>query len=87
MLIILVATIKAVAGLYVLYVALTALNKMDGSTHLMVRSAHIALAGGSMFGVLACFVDRYALDCFYYVGTALYLAWNRRALPVGEVAK
>jgi len=86
MFIIAVTTIKAIAGLYVLYIALTALNKMDGATHIMVRCAHIALACGSSAGVLACLVDRYAFDCVYYVGTALYLGWNRRALPVGEVS-
>lgn len=70
--------IQAIAGLYVVYASLMALNKMDKRTPHMVRYAHIALVCGSAAGVASSFVARDVFECAFAVGIALYMAGNRR---------
>lgn len=73
-----VSIIQGIAGLYVLSVALLALNRMNHKTRHLVRLSYLALAGGAMAAVASCFGARDIFECIFAVGVALYMAVDRR---------
>jgi hypothetical protein len=75
---IITSIIQGLAALYVFFVGVIALNKMDKQTAHAVRYAHIALVAGSAAGIASGFVARDIFECVFAVGIALYLAGNRR---------
>jgi len=72
------AIIQALAGLYVFYASVLALNRMDSQTSHAMRLAHVALAAGSAAMIVSCFVARDIFECLSAVGMALYVEGNRR---------
>ncbi len=73
------SVIQALAGLYVCYVSVVALNKMSKATPHTVRFAYVALVCGSAAGVASCLAARDIFECIFAVGIALFMAGNRRA--------
>ncbi len=74
--------IQALAALYVLGVALLALNRMGPSTRHLVRLSYLALAGGAMAAIASSYVARDIFECIFALGVALYMAVDRRKTEV-----
>lgn len=77
-----ITTVTFLAGAYIAYKALLALNKMTATTRHVIRAAHVALASTGMAFMVSCFMWRDVLGAMAALCVALYLAGNRRK---GEV--
>ena len=74
--------IQGIACLYVFYVGVLSLNKMDGRTPNDVRFAHVALVVAGAAGMVSCVAARDLMECLLAIGIALYLAGTRRNIDV-----
>lgn len=76
-----ISIIQGAAALYVLGVAVAALNRMGARTRHLVRWSFIALGAGATAAAASSVMGgRDVFDCMFAVGVALHLAGNRRRM-------
>lgn len=64
--------IQVVAGLYVIWKGLMALNRMNSTTPASIRFAYIYLVVGAAASVAGCFKWHDVFETVFVVGVALY---------------
>lgn len=74
-----ISIVQGAAALYVLGVAVVALNRMGPRTRHLVRWSFIALGAGAAAAAASSVVGgRDIFECIFAVGVALHLAGNQR---------
>ncbi|ATD62490.1 hypothetical protein CSZ94_17100 [Janthinobacterium sp. ROICE36] len=73
-----ISIIQAAVWLYVLYLCVVILNKMDGETAMISRVGNVVLACGSACGIMSAISDREIFELMIAAGVAVNMTLNRR---------
>jgi len=70
--------LQALAALYVLAEGVVVLNRMSNRTVHSIRLVYLALTTGAVAAIASSFGTSNAFECFFAVGVAMFLAFDRR---------
>ncbi len=74
----LISIIQVAVWIYVLYLCVVTLNKMNGETAMLARVGNVVLACGAACGIMSAISDREIFELMIAAGVAVNMTLNRR---------